>query len=341
MYHGRFNGTHYEIGLKWGGLLLKNGKKLLDGVPFPITEERIKFSRRCIPSYEQYFPEVLEEIEGIAAGQKIASEKLMAVLLSMYCIMPEQKCSCVAFKNENHIILARNSDFLTEIDKLYMNCIYKIKKPAAFGPPYSFQGNTTAFVEMEDGVNERGLAIGLTAVWPSVLGAGLNAGMILRYGLERCATVPEFTEALKALPIASSQTFTAADRQGNAAVIECNAEQTEIRYQDEEHPFVSAVNSFHLDSMKHFNNTQIDNWNAEERYQTIQRAFEAEDKRDPEFAKKILSGWFGFMCRYERATGKDTVWSVIYDLKELEIYRCEGNPSRRKFIRDKRFALLP
>ena len=38
MYHGRFNGTHYEIGLKWGGLLLKNGKKLLDGVPFPITE---------------------------------------------------------------------------------------------------------------------------------------------------------------------------------------------------------------------------------------------------------------------------------------------------------------
>ena len=126
MYHGRFNGTHYEIGLKWGGLLLKNGKKLLDGVPFPITEERIKFSRRCIPSYEQYFPEVLEEIEGIAAGQKIASEKLMAVLLSMYCIMPEQKCSCVAFKNENHIILARNSDFLTEIEKLYMNCIYKI-----------------------------------------------------------------------------------------------------------------------------------------------------------------------------------------------------------------------
>lgn len=341
MYHGRFNGTHYEMGLKWGGLLLKNGKKLLDGVPFPITEERIEFSRRCIPSYEKYFPEVLEEIEGIAAGQEISSEKLLAVLLSMYCIMPEQKCSCVAFKNDNHIILARNSDFLTEIEKLYMNCIYKFKKPAAFGPPYSFQGNTTAFVEMEDGVNERGLAIGLTAVWPSVLGVGLNAGMIVRYGLERCAAVPEFTEALRELPIASSQTFTAADRLGNVAVIECNADKKEIRYQDEEHHFVSAVNSFHLDSMKQFNNTQIDNWNAEERYQAIQRAFEAEDKRDPEFAKKILSGRFGFMCRYERDTGKDTVWSVIYDLKELAIYRCEGNPSRRKFIRDKRFALLP
>lgn len=148
----------------------------MTGFPFPSLRSGLNSAAAAFPHTNNIFPEVLEEIEGIAAGQKIASEKLMAVLLSMYCIMPEQKCSCVAFKNENHIILARNSDFLTEIEKLYMNCIYKIKKPAAFGPPYSFQGNTTAFVEMEDGVNERGLAIGLTAVWPSVLGAGLNAG---------------------------------------------------------------------------------------------------------------------------------------------------------------------
>ena len=33
-----------------------------------------------------------------------------------------------------------------------MNCIYKIKKPAAFGPLIPSRGNTTAFVEMEDGV---------------------------------------------------------------------------------------------------------------------------------------------------------------------------------------------
>ena len=28
MYHGRFKGTHYEAGYKWGALLNKNGKKL-------------------------------------------------------------------------------------------------------------------------------------------------------------------------------------------------------------------------------------------------------------------------------------------------------------------------
>lgn len=37
---------------------------------------------------------------------------------------------------------------------------------------------------------------------------------------------------------------------------------------------------------------------------------------------------------------KDTVWSVIYDLKNKKIYRVEGNPSRKKFIEDKRFKLV-
>lgn len=337
MYHARFKGTHHEIGLKWGGLLLKNGKSLLEGVPFPITEERLSFSRQCIPFYQEYYPEALEEIEGIEEGQKISSEQLLAVLLSMYCIMPENKCSCVAFKSEGHIILARNSDFLTAIEKLYMNCIYKFETSGKGGCPYSFLGNTTAFVEMEDGVNEHGLAIGLTAVYPAVLGAGLNAGMLLRYGLERCRTVTEFTEALKKLPIASSQTFTAADRSGDIAVIECNCESISVERPDGRRGYVSAVNSFHSEKMQRYTCRDIDDWNAEERYQTIEKAFHSEEIRDVEFAERILSGRYGFICQYDRSTGKDTVWSAVYDLKTLEIRRCEGNPSRKKFRQDTRF----
>lgn len=64
-------------------------------------------------------------------------------------------------------VLARNSDFLTETEKWNMNCIYKFSNGSN-----AFQGNTTAFVEMEDGINEYGLAIGLTSVCPKVLGFG-------------------------------------------------------------------------------------------------------------------------------------------------------------------------
>lgn len=343
MYHSRFKGNHYEIGYKWGDMLRGNGKDILANVPFPITEERMEFARKCRPYYEEFYPEILEEMKGIAEGQKIPARKLEAVLFSMYCIMPENKCTCFAFRDKGHIILGRNSDFLTGIEKLYMNCIYHFNNGA-----YSFQGNTTAFVEMEDGMNGHGLAIGLTSVYPAVLGYGMNAGMLLRYGLETCRTAEEFVRELERLPIASSQTFTVADRLGAAAVIECNSKKLEVQYIDGRHSYVSAVNAFYLAGMEKYRVTGIDDWNAEERYITVRNAFHgcrpgkeqaASDAID--FAKDVLSGKYGFICQYDRKTGKDTVWSVIYDVGEALVYRCEGNPSRKKFVVDSRSLSTP
>lgn len=334
MYHARFMGNHYEIGLKWGTRLFNYGKFILDNVPFPITQERISFARQCRPFYEKWYPEVLEEIKGIAEGQKAEPDQLEAVLLSMYCIMPENKCSCFAFRDGKHIVLARNSDFLTDLEKLSMNCSYQ------FSDSYhAFQGNTTAFVEMEDGCNECGLAIGLTSVYPKGLGYGLNAGMLLRYGLERCRSVDDFIEKLRRLPIASSQTFTAVDTTGTAAVIECNKDKVEVCYTDEKRKFVSAVNAFMLDGMRTYRIEAVDDWNADERYETIDKAFRQDRTKEPvAFAMDVLGGKYGFICQYDRKTGKDTVWSVIYDVGDQKIYRCEGNPSRKKYVEDGRWV---
>lgn len=160
-------------------------------------------------------------------------------------------------------------------------------------------GDATAFVEMEDGVNEYGLAVGLTSVYPKCLGYGLNAGMLLRYGLEVC-------------------------------------------YADDEKPFVSAVNAFYLEGMKIYRVQGIDNWNAKERYETMQAAFHAfcrDGRKDAvPLAADILRGKYGFICQYDRKTGKDTVWSVIYDVGIKKIYRCEGNPARKRYTEDSRFT---
>ena len=58
------------------------------------------------------------------------------------------------------------------------------------------------------------------------------------------------------------------------------------------------------------------------------------------YKRQILSGKHGFMCQYDRKKGADTVWSVVYDLKNKKIYRVEGNPSRKKYKEDKRFKFL-
>ena len=46
------------------------------------------------------------------------------------------------------------------------------------------------------------------------------------------------------------------------------------------------------------------------------------------------------MCQYDRKSGADTVWSVIYDVKNSKVYRAEGNPSRKKFIQDERMKFI-
>lgn len=331
MYHARFKGTHYNAGYKWGELLYKNNTIIRDKHTFVITEERKKFANQCLPIYKKYYPEILEEIKGIADGQKDSFENLYTFLLSMYCFEFENHCTCMALKNNDNIILGRNSDFLVELEKLYMNCLYNLDNA------FAFNGNTTAFVQMEDGVNEYGLAIGLTFVYPKIRKAGFNAGMLVRYLLEKYKTTNEVIKCLKILPIASQQTLTIADNTGEILVVECNCNNIEVIKPNEDGNFVAIANEFNTEKMKKYNNYDVDNWKAEERYSVAYNSLKENNNNfSVELVKDILSGKYGFMCQYDRKTNADTVWSVIYDVKNKKIYRVEGNPSRKQFKEDKR-----
>lgn len=118
MYHAHFRGTHYEAGFRWGSLLLKHKNIILENIPFEITQERIDYALSCLPIYEKYYHEIVEEIQGLADGQQCDVRILQAVLFSMYSMPPSCNCSCFAFTTEQEILLGRNSDFLTEIERL-------------------------------------------------------------------------------------------------------------------------------------------------------------------------------------------------------------------------------
>lgn len=333
MYHLNFKGTHHEIGLKWGAGLYNRGINLLGNVPFPITKERLNWAQQCVPLYKNYYPEILLELEGIAQGQHIAPEQLHAVLFGMYCLIPSTCCSCFVVKSENGLILGRNSDFLTEIEKLYMNTSYTLK-----GNFYSFNANTTAFVEMEDGINEHGLAIGLTSVAPKAIQPGINAGFMLRLILERCQTTFEAIKIIKSIPAAGSYTFVIADKLENAVLVEGTPSQINVVNITENNPFVCSTNMFNTTKMRSQNNLPEDSWQAPERYTTLNKYLSTHKNITIKDCQNLLAGKHGMLCQYNRKTGKDTVWSVIYNLKNGDIYRCEGNPSRKKFIH---YSYLP
>ncbi len=331
MYHERFKKSHYEAGFHYGKLLYEHGKIICHQPTFKITEERKKFAESCLPIYEKYYPEILEEIKGLAMGQHRSYEDFYTFLLSMYCFEFNPHCTCIAMKDPYHILFGRNSDFLVSLEKLSMNVLYKLDHV------YAFNGHTTAFIEMEDGINEYGLAVGLTFVYPTIIKAGLNAGMLVRYLLEKCQSTKEALSLLKKIPIASQQTLTIADRSGDIVVVECNSEKVEIMTPDDENDFVVATNRFHLDIMKPFNHDEVDDWRAEERYLVASHTLEAyKDHFSLDLMKDILAGKYGFMCQYDRNKNADTIWSVIYDIKNSRIYRAEGNPRRKSFKIDTR-----
>lgn len=323
MVHLHMKGKPYEAGFKWGRQIFDHGIRLLEQVPFDLDEQRRKFAAACDPFYQRYCPNVVAEIQGIADGQRITYESLTAVLYSMYCIQPKHKCTCMIMKNDNAYLLCRNSDFLTSLENLYANVIYQLDDC------FSFQGNTTAFVEIEDGMNEQRFAIGLTSVYPEMIKPGLNAGMLVRYLLERCHSTKEALEQLKLLPIASAQTLTMIDGSGHGAVVECDCESMIVL---EEPDCLAAVNAFHSKVLKQKRNTSIDDWHSDLRYETaIEALRNIPASALQAYGREVLSGKHGFLCQYDRAAGKDTVWSVIYDTLNNEILRCEGNPARRSF----------
>ena len=317
MYHARFKGSHYAAGFNWGSLLHKNNIRLSDIHTQIITDERRKFAKDCIPIYEEYYPEILKEIQGISDGQHDSFEELTTFLFSMYCFEFTNKCSCFAFKNDEELIFARNSDFLIELEKSNMNCIYKLDNV------YAFTGNTTAFVQMEDGINEYGLTIGLTFIYPKNCKAGFNAGILLRFLLEKCKTTEEAVKKIQTLPMASNHALTVCDRSGNMAVIECSPEKTSVHLSDN---FVVSTNNFYLKEMQSLRNpSHIDDLRADERYENINYALKQNKHLfNIDYAKNILSGKHGFMCQFDRKNGVDTIWSVVYDVKNNKILRVEG-----------------
>ena len=326
MIHLTLRGTHWEMGFQWGARLAARGQFLLDHVPFPLTAERRAFAAACRPAYERHFPTALEELAGLAAGQDCPREDLEAVLFTTYALPPACGCSCLAVSNGNRVFFGRNSDFLTAMEPYNTHVVYQF---SSGGIP--FAGNTTSFVQMEDAVNAQGLAIGLTSVYTPRPRPGLNAGMALRLLAESCATVTEAFARLRELPLASCQTLTLADETGDIAVAECGPEGVRIERPDPAGPFVCATNLFHsalADPLP----PGLDTWRAAERYDTMRRVLEREGETlGLTGVQTLLTGKKGFLCQYDRAAGRDTVWSAACDLTRRRCLLAEGNPGRTAF----------
>ena len=118
---------------------------------------------------------------------------------------------------------------------------------------------------------------------------------------------------------------------GDIAVAECSPEGMRVERPGPAGPFVCAANLFHSDLAVPLP-PGLDSWRAAERYDTMRRVLEREGETLAlSDVQALLAGRKGFLCQYDRAAGRDTVWSAACDLTRRRCLLAEGNPGRTAF----------
>ncbi len=341
MYHSRFNGDHYEMGVKRGKIF----NRCQISFPLQLDEFQLEHGKQSEAVLRTYFPEVCEEIRGVSDCLGADYLHFVSWMLCMGCCMYNLEdnipvevrgCTAFAYAKDGRMIYGRNNDlppFLREGSK---SEIYAPKHGNRFNI------TTSSFINGEEGLNEHGLAIAMTFVMTDLkkIQAGFNSCFIVRYLLEKANRTEQAVALLMDLPIASNCNILLADKEGRMVVVECTPSVKKIREAEtfDNGRIVCTVNSFISDEMKPYDDADGNDYDSHKRYEVVMESFSSGCIRDDyvETTKQLLRGDYGFMCQYDNEPDFETVWSSIFDLENLSIYRAEGDPRKKKFVADNR-----
>lgn len=140
------------------------------------------------------------------------------------------------------------------------------------------------------------------------------------------------------LPIASNCNILLADQSGKMMVVECTPTEKRVReaVTSDCGRIVCTVNSFTSDEYALYDDANGDDYDSAKRYKVVMDSFLDKITNDYfDTTAQLLRGKYGFMCQYEDPNFQ-TIWSSIFDLKSLMIYRAEGDPRKKKFVKDSR-----
>lgn len=341
MYHSRFNGDHYEMGVKRGKIFNRGQISF----PLQLDEFQLEHGKQSEAVLRKFFPEVCEEIRGVSDCLGADYLHFVSWMLCMGCCMYNLEnnipvevrgCTAFAYSKGGRMIYGRNNDLPPYLRDGSKSEIYAPKNGN------KFHITTSSFINGEEGLNEHGLAVAMTFVMTNLkkIQAGFNSCFIVRYLLEKANSTEQAISLLMDLPIASNCNILLADKEGRMVVVECTPSVKKIREAEtfDNGRIVCTVNSFISDEMKPYDDADGNDYDSHKRYEVVMESFSSGCIRDDyvETTKQLLRGDYGFMCQYDNEPDFETVWSSIFDLENLSIYRAEGDPRKKKFVADNR-----
>ena len=336
MHHLRLQGDHYEMGVKRGKIFNKSRITF----PFQLDNFQQEHGKQSEEILRKFFPEVCEEIRGVSDTIGASYSYFASWMLCMGCCMYNLEnncpveirgCTAFAYSKDGKLIYGRNNDLPPYLCDGCKSEIYAPKNGNRFHIA------TSSFINGEEGLNEHGLVVAMTFVMTDLkkIRAGFNSCFLVRYLLEKADDTEQAVSKLCNLPIASNCNILLADKSGRMVVVECTPTIQKIREAEIFHgdKIVCTVNSFTSDEMKPYDDAHGKDYNSHQRYKVVIDAFSSGKIRYDyiETTKQLLRGDYGFMCQYDNEPDFETVWSSIFDLESLAIYRAEGDPRKKNY----------
>ncbi|MUV38871.1 hypothetical protein JNUCC1_02742 [Lentibacillus sp. JNUCC-1] len=233
--------TSFNIGLKFGQYIHhKPLLKVLDSATRPEIDYK---------SYHSIFsglaPHLLDELEGLAYGLNVPTEKATA-LFSGYDLPKTEAMGCSAIVTKDYYV--RNYDF----SPVLYDGIFSLVQPEE---AFATAGYNLQVLGRHDGINQAGLALGLHFVSNHGYSKGISPWTAIRMVLDTCSTVDQAIQLLKEIPHAACYNFSLGDRNGHIAVVEAGPEKVMVRSGE---AALSCVNHFQNESLANQNRVSID-----------------------------------------------------------------------------------
>lgn len=321
-------GSHYEIGQEIGRIIQKAGYS-----PPILPPERVELAEECANLVQKYTPSLWEELEGVQKGGDFQDRNIVQFELTLLPL-PRNGCTIFAvapeFTSSGKTLFARNYDWELSFHDLF-TFIKTYPKDAL-----SSLGCTDLVVGRYGGINEAGLAIGLTAIsgYPHDK-PGIALHLATRWILDNCSSTREAVSFMKRIPHFRGNNYLIADREGEIVLVEGSPEK--VRVTPAKDGLAFAANRFQSAEMLELEDEKWANPTTAQRQKIIQNWYSSKKGDiDEVAAEQLLSGVFekseGVCCRYSYGPQEwGTIWSWTALLGDGIMNIADGPPSENEF----------
>jgi len=235
------SGSYYQFGLEQSKELMSSS--LLEQMGHSQEMNTHSNTQKAKELINEFSPNLFQELEGLAVGLDIQLETIIKLYGGYDVEFPEM--GCTAFVNDGYYV--RNYDFSPELYDARL----------VFSNPtngYASIGFSHQLIGRLDGMNEKGLVVGLHFVNNEHRDEGFIATTIVRILLEQCRNIEEAVNLITNIPHGYCYNYSITDQSGKSVIVEASPQRQVINFTN---PLI-CTNHFESEVLREKNRIEVE-----------------------------------------------------------------------------------